>query len=211
MTKYIIYKHTSPNGKIYIGMTSQKPQKRWQNGKAYKENEYFNRAIKKYGWNNFKHEILKENLSKEEAEKLEIYLINVEYKSNIRKNGYNIEYGGCHKGKTSEETKRKISKANKGKHNSPSTEFRKGHITIITEDIKEKISKANKGKHMSKRTEFKKGHKPLNCKMIRCIETNEIYKSIKEASLKTNASASSINKVCKGTRLTANKLHWEYV
>jgi len=30
---YCVYKHTSPNGKMYIGMTGQNPEKRWGKGK----------------------------------------------------------------------------------------------------------------------------------------------------------------------------------
>lgn len=33
--KWCVYIHTSPSGKKYIGITSQNPQKRWQNGKGY--------------------------------------------------------------------------------------------------------------------------------------------------------------------------------
>lgn len=207
---YCIYKHTTPNDKVYIGMTCQEPNKRWRNGKAYKENKHFNNAISKYGWKNIRHEILYSNLTKEEAEQKEIELIK-QYKSNERKYGYNIEYGGCHNGKTSEETKLKISKANKGKHNSPQTEFKKGHITIISEEAKKRMSKERKGKHTSIKTEFKKGHKPLNAKAVLCVETNIIYSNIKEASKNTNAMVSHISEVCKGKRKSAGKLHWKYV
>ena len=68
---YCVYKHTCiKNGKIYIGITKTSPKRRWINGSGYKHNEYFYRAIKKYGWNKgFVHEILFEKLSKDEAEK----------------------------------------------------------------------------------------------------------------------------------------------
>lgn len=211
MNDYKVYIHIFPNNKVYIGMTCQKPKKRWNNGKSYTENKYMKNAINKYGWKNIKHEIVATNMTKEEAEKLEIYLINKKYKSNNRKYGYNIEYGGCHNGKTSEETKLKISKANKGKHNSPQTEFKKGHITIISEKAKKRMSKERKGKHVSIKTEFKKGHKPLNAKAVLCVETNIIYNSIKEASKHTNIIASHISEVCSGKRKSAGKMHWKYI
>lgn len=72
---YKVYCHISPNNKVYIGITQQEPKQRWQGGKGYKENQYFYRAIQKYGWDNFQHEILFENLTKQEAEKKEIELI----------------------------------------------------------------------------------------------------------------------------------------
>lgn len=208
---YSVYKHTCPNNKVYIGMTCQIPKKRWQNGKSYKGNNHFNNAINKYGWKNIKHEIIDCNLTKEEAEKLEIYLINFVYNSNNRDFGYNIEYGGCHHGKTSKETKKKLSISHKGLHNSPNTEFKKGHITIVTKEMKQKISEKNKGKHASIETEFKKGHKPLNAKKIICVETKIIYNSIKEASRKTKIMDCHICEVCKGKRKSAGNLHWEYV
>lgn len=55
---YCVYKHTSPSNKVYIGITSQEPERRWKNGNGYKKNLYFTKAIKKYGWDNFAHEIL---------------------------------------------------------------------------------------------------------------------------------------------------------
>ena len=67
--KCCVYKHTSPSGKVYIGITKQKPEKRWGNGKNYAQNEYFFAAILKYGWGNFTHEIIADGLTREEAEK----------------------------------------------------------------------------------------------------------------------------------------------
>ena len=32
---YCVYIHTAPNGKMYIGQTSQKPEARWNNGRGY--------------------------------------------------------------------------------------------------------------------------------------------------------------------------------
>lgn len=113
---YTVYKHTCPNGKVYIGITSSKPETRWGNGKKYVPNNYFFRAIQKYGWNNIKHEILFSGLTKEEACQKEKELIE-KSKSNNRKYGYNLSVGGeigslgCTR---SEETKKMLSDANKG-------------------------------------------------------------------------------------------------
>ena len=49
---YTVYKHITPSGKVYIGITSIKPDKRWNRGKGYKDNIYFSNAINKYGWDN---------------------------------------------------------------------------------------------------------------------------------------------------------------
>lgn len=37
MKSYTVYKHTSPSGKVYIGITCRKPEYRWNHGKGYKE------------------------------------------------------------------------------------------------------------------------------------------------------------------------------
>lgn len=90
---YIVYMHTCPNGKTYVGITQQEAKRRWNNGRGYIGNEYFTRAIKKYGWANIKHEILFENLTKQEAAEKEIELIAMN-KSDDRRYGYNQNKGG---------------------------------------------------------------------------------------------------------------------
>ena len=90
---YCVYKHTSPSGKVYIGMTCQKPEQRWQNGSGYKNNQHFNRAIQKYGWSSFEHEVLFIGLTKENAANKEKELIGL-YNSNNPLYGYNISSGG---------------------------------------------------------------------------------------------------------------------
>lgn len=49
MKEFIIYKHTTPSNKVYIGITSQtKINRRWQNGYGYRSNKHFFNAILKY-------------------------------------------------------------------------------------------------------------------------------------------------------------------
>ena len=92
--KYLIYKHTSPSGKIYIGQTCTSCNKRWGlSGNKYSDSPHFYRAIQKYGWNNFKHEILYIDLTLQEANYLERYLI-LYYESYNQDKGYNISLGG---------------------------------------------------------------------------------------------------------------------
>ena len=92
-SKYTVYKHTNKeNGKVYIGITSQAVERRWQNGIGYART-YFGNAIQKYGWDGFDHEVLLTGLDKETACRMEIELI-AAYKSNDREHGYNIAEGG---------------------------------------------------------------------------------------------------------------------
>lgn len=172
---YTVYKHIFPNNKIYIGITSKKPEIRWNKGKGYKLCPLMNKAIQKYGWNNVKHEILFTNLTKKQAEEKEIQLIK-EYKCNNRKYGYNIENGGNCCGTHSEETKRKIGAKSKGNKYRLGRHISKEHIQklhegrmkkyketgsygykgyMYTEEYKNKISKALTGIKRSKETKKK--------------------------------------------------------
>lgn len=93
MKKYVVYKHTNRiNGKVYIGITRQDLNKRWQNGYGYM-GTYFWNAVQKYGWDNFDHEILLSGLTKEEACEEEKRLI-AEYQAQDKEHGYNIMEGG---------------------------------------------------------------------------------------------------------------------
>lgn len=113
--KWIVYKHTSPSNKVYIGITSMGPKQRWANGLGYRTQTVMWRAIQKYGWDNFKHDILESDLSYDEAIEKEKYYIE-KFKSNCKKYnkpsmGYNMDDGGNtgHSNPISDETKKKIS------------------------------------------------------------------------------------------------------
>lgn len=114
MGSYSVYKHTLPkeisgkdNDMVYIGITGYEPKKRWSNGFGYKNNLYFWRAIQKYNWSNFLHEILFENLTQEEAGQKEIELIK-KYKSNQIQFGYNLQSGGTSGYVYTDEAKQKM-------------------------------------------------------------------------------------------------------
>ena len=92
MNNYIVYKHTFPDNKVYIGITNNKPNIRWKNGFGYQNQSNMFNAIVKFGWINIKHEILYNNLTKIQAERLETQLISI-YKSNQKEYGYNTYYG----------------------------------------------------------------------------------------------------------------------
>ena len=175
---FIVYKHTTPSNKVYIGITSQQKEKRWAYGFGYKENKYFYRAIKKYGWNNIKHEILYEHLTKEQAIHKEIDLIK-KYDSMNHEKGYNLTKGGDGNFgvKFTEERKRNISKAKIGHKVSEETKQKirekisgENHWNYgkhLKEETKKKISKARKGvkfteEHKKHMCLWEKGHIPWN-------------------------------------------------
>lgn len=127
---YCVYKHTSPSGKNYIGLTCQGMHRRARNGEGYKECAAFYNAIKKYGWDNFSHEVLEDGLSFDEACEKERYYIAM-YKSLTSQNGYNLENGGRVSTAVSEETKKKISQTLTGRKGTP-----------LSDETKKRISKA---------------------------------------------------------------------
>lgn len=141
---YRVYKHTSPSGKVYIGVTKQKPHLRWQNGLGYRSQEYFYRAILKYGWDNFKHEIVYETESYEDANNKEIELI-ATYKSTDKDYGYNIESGGNLKKTVSERTKLKL----RNHHTTPE------HLKLVSQINAKRWSKPEEHLKMSARTSGK--------------------------------------------------------
>lgn len=109
---YCIYVHiNNANGKIYVGQTCQEPNRRWKGGSGYEKCPLFYRAIQKYGWDGFEHEIIASNLTKEEADNFEKILISKLQTTNPSF-GYNLSSGGSGtSGAKSAETKEKISKS----------------------------------------------------------------------------------------------------
>ena len=90
-----------------------------------------------------------------------------------------------------EETKQKMSEAQKGE---------KGYWygKNISEETKRKIGEANRGENNKR------------CRAVKCIETNKIYFSAKNAQDSTGCRANTITACCKGKRKTCGGYHWEY-
>lgn len=223
---YTIYIHINKiNNKVYIGQTSQIPQKRWDNGKGYQTSSKFYNAILKYGWDNFEHKILFTNLSLEQANSKQQQLIQY-YHSTEDQYGYNLTSGGTNF-KHSEQTKRKIGQSNhisqQGKQWSQyqrqiiSQKF-KGQGNPFygkhhTEQTKKKISQSMKGKNVGSSHPFYGKHhtqeslqkisqsrKGKGGKKIRCINTGQIFNTMMDAARWCGLkNASSIGQVCNKT------------
>jgi group I intron endonuclease len=217
--KFVVYMHTSPSNKRYIGITSTDVRRRWQNGFGYRNNPHFFNAIMKYGWENFTHDILFENIPQESACEIEQQLIK-KYKTNNSQFGYNRSFGGenPHNGEVSRETRQKIRNARLGSHHTPETieKLRIIHTGLKHSEVsKRKMSESKKG---SKNGMYgKKGGETQKnavrkkiCKPVICIETQTIYPSIKDAERMTGICDSGIHAVCKRQRATAGGYHWEY-
>lgn len=146
---YIVYKHTFPNGKVYIGITKNNENRRWQYGNGYRKQPLIYRAIKKYKWENIKHDIIYKNLSKIEAEQKEIELIKY-YKSTTLKFGYNVDNGGNCCGTHSKKTIEKIRNSQLGEKNhmyGKKGELCPAYGKKLSAETKEKLRKINLGKH----------------------------------------------------------------
>lgn len=87
----LIFMYISLNGKVYVGQTCNLSERWRNNGKNYFNSIKFYNAIKKYGWDNFTHEVVYSNLNKQAADKLEKELI---HKYNSIEEGYNLKEGG---------------------------------------------------------------------------------------------------------------------
>lgn len=205
---YTVYMHVTPSGKRYIGITSRKPEYRWNYGKAYDGNLHFFNAIQKYGWNNIKHIIIGQNLAKDYACKLEQELIK-KYDTTDYLKGYNHSIGGECGGLGvcfTEERKRKIGIAHKGMRH--------------TDDAKRRMSKGHLGKPTwNKGRSWDEREREIFCiaqksrKPVKCIETGVIYNSIGDASRKTGINQCSIKDCCNKRKYhkSAGGYHWEHV
>lgn len=224
---WYIYKHTSPSGKVYIGITHLKPIYRWNNGKGYVANNHFYNAICKYGWDAFKHEIIETVETEKDAVRREAELI-AHYDSANTLHGYNVALGGHYQ---SEESRRKIGETRKargytsptlGKHLSEETrrkisEATMGRKVVVTKEWAENIRRSKLGE---KNPNF--GKRPSEEQIAAHVERCSIpvirisedgkteYKSAAEAQRLTGVCSTNICRVCNGERKTAGGFVWEY-
>ena len=210
MKEYCIYLHRNKiNGKVYIGQTCQKPEKRWNYGYGYKNCPRFYSAIVSYGWSNFEHIILENNLTSDEANEKEQYYIK-KYNSQNPDLGYNLTEGGSSLSeywKTPEH--RELQSQNKKLYFKEHPD-KKIENDMHLKEIAQKSAKIRSEK-MKENYANQGGLFHLNesrKKRIKCIETNEIFTSLSEASKKYNISVGNISSVIHGKRKSAGGYHW---
>lgn len=224
--KFTIYLHRCPNGKCYVGMTSQDIFRRWRNGLGYKNNKDFYPDIEKYGWDNIEHIVIEEKLSREDACESEKY--NIKKYNCIYPNGYNLSIGGdvsyiSERGRIrlSEIAKRRVGEKNPfyRRHHTENTKIiisKKANERYKAKEIQEKISLSLK--------EYYKTHD--NPKKGKAISNNQrayidskkekinqydiygsyiqTFNSLTEISIKYNISVSSIIQSIKRDGLSSN-------
>lgn len=218
---FCIYKHTNLiNNKVYIGQTSQSPERRWrQGGTGYKDSPRFWQAIQHYGWDNFSHEILQTNLTQQKANIKEKYWISF-YNSMDQKYGYNLTPGGDNYMKelwANEKYREKMiesfKRARKKSWEDP--KFREE----VQKRLLNGVAKAwNDPDWRAKRIQNITGSKNPNAKAVVNKQTGLIFLTIKQAAEWSGlASISGIGQCCRGKQKSAGHhpqtgipLHWEW-
>lgn len=226
MGQYTVYKHTGPTGKVYIGITRDKPQHRWKGGHGYENNVHFFRAIQRYGWEAFRHEILLTGLTEEQAIQKERELIAL-YDSTNPAKGYNRDPGG---GVRSPETSAKISTALAGvplskERRQRMSEQRRGRP--LPEGVREKISASHRSNpkvqdHIRALNRSRAGAPKSEAhrrriaesqprrRRVKNLDTGEVFESMRDAAASCYGSHSNIVNVCTGKRPTAYGYRWAY-
>ena len=211
---WVIYKHTSPSGKCYIGQTLQKPEIRWGKGKNYSRAFKFGRAIDRYGWENFTHEILESNiLTAEQANIREMYYIDL-FDSYV--NGYNSTKGG-HDGEFLGNKVYQVGVDKKIIKVYPSAAEAERQTGILAQNIGACLL----GTHITAGGYYwVNGSVDINTwnpakskkeRPVLCVETKKVYSSITEASKNTGIGLSGIAKCAAREAISAGDLHWCYV
>ena len=197
---FTIYRHVSPIDRVYVGITSQDVETRWRHGDNYRNSTYFKRAIRKYGWKNFKHEILFTNVEEERAKRLEIELIRHYKGLGI---SYNLTNGG--------------DGTNGYHHTNEYKQFKSQQMKefFSTEKGKEicaKGGKTNLGKKYNRKSGFTKGDYQVRTVCQYSLEGVLLnkFKSVSDASRKTGANNCQIGKCLRGKAITAKNFIWRY-
>lgn len=236
--KWIVYLYTCKvNGKKYVGKTCNKygMKGRAKNGKGYQKGAFRN-AIDKYGWDNFTGEVLKENLSVDEANYWETYYIRKyrTWTSYADCNGYNLTEGGDGGEmlgyRHTDITKEKISNYFKGRfvgELNPMYGIHNNHICDedghLPKEIRDKLSITMK-KRFKNDKEYAARMQSYNEEKMRAVNQYDLkgnfikqFKSRNEAYQETGICPATIHKVC--TRLiskngslsrTAGGFQWRF-
>lgn len=212
MNNNMVYCHINKiNGKRYIGITKRSLKERCgANGVDYKNSTRFYNAIQKYGWDNFNHIILEENLTRKQASEREQYYINL-YNTTDDRYGYNITSGGDDnfiRNPLTEEQKQFVSETTKKAMNEPK---RRAHMLEVykSDDWIKKNSHSAKVQWVT--TNLKTKVQEANGHKVKCIETGKQYMSVLEASKDTGISRYKISQSCKIENYITDGTHWQFI
>lgn len=178
--EFVVYSLSFPNGKFYIGQTTQRLGNRISEhcSSINKKKRCFklSNAIKKY--KTFKVSILQKCSNVSQLNSFEAFYIRLFDSIN---DGYNVDCGGNNK-RLTDERKKQISISSSGRHCSQETRKKMSDWQIgkrLSDETKAKISNANKGKTASDSARLNQ-RIATGCKLL-CVEDDIIFNSFREA------------------------------
>ena len=206
---YTVYKLTSPTGKIYIGFTGRRPERRWNSGYGYQYSVILYGDIVKFGWAAFSKEIVCEKLTKEGAENIEKQLVDLLDTRNPFKD-YNVFTGGARKGSVASNAAKKRMRITKIKMFQSDSDY----VAKISKTCKERYASPEYRAALSKRAKdyiARTGDNTFRSPIpVICIETGKEYPSMSVAEKELGISHRGISKVCNGIKCSAGGLHWRF-
>lgn len=200
---WTVYEHVNKsNGKKYVGITSQTLKNRFgKNGSGYLQCPKFYNAIKKYGWDGFDHNIIKENITEDEAKKLEIKIIK-DLNLQDDKYGYNMSSGGDGVSgvQCTEETKEKLRQAYYNMSPESKQKLLTSRIGIkLSQNHKNNIGKGNKGKGTKKVCQYSKEGKFI-----------KVWNSLTEIHDELKIGIGEISSCCHGVDKQTGGYQWRF-
>ena len=200
------------NSKKYIGLTKDIARRKREHYNLLRNNKHENRHLQ-FAWNlygeeNFRFYVIEKCPIQMLSDKEKYYI--AKYKSNSEQYGYNIESGGINRETTSDETRRKLSEALKGR--------------VLSDDHRKRIGQALAGREFSNESREKMrsakigkmdGEKHPRHRPIYCPELNQSFWGAKEAEDLYGIDRTYISVCLSGKQksagkhpVTGEKLHW---
>ena len=223
----IVYLITNKvNGKQYVGQTIRSLEERWKDHCRVRDENYFHRAIRKYGPENFSLEIIDTAETDEELDEKEIFWI--KELNTLFPNGYNLKEGGD------------VSMRGRLGINNPKSrllyQFRLDGSLVNgyygAGDASRRTGYGNNAIIRSLRhgfpltgecvwmyadeftvprlAELIDNYRGKRWKSVVCIETGEVFNSMTEAARKYDTYPNSISACCAGRLKTTGGKHWRY-
>lgn len=207
----LIYKATNLiNNKVYIGQTHKTLEERIKRHKNdyQRRDSYFYRAIRKYGWENFKWEVIDDSaITDEELNKLEKYYIKMYNSFDNKDKGYNSTSGADHNYKLTEEECLKRSLRVRGEKNPMYGKPGIWKGKHFSKEHKQHLSEALKGRPAP----WAKGKNHWCATAVINLNTGEIFDTLKQAAEAYSIDYNTISKMLKGQIKNTKGYKWAKV
>lgn len=214
------------NGKQYVGQTIRPLRERWRDHCRVKDDNYFHRAIRKYGADSFRLEVIDTAKSVEELDRKEIFWI--KELNTLYPGGYNLKIGGDasmrgrfgmfnpkakiiyqftldgamvngYYGVGDAARRTGISQSGIGRSAKRGDVLAGGCVWLWhSDDMWEQL--------IHRIDNYTGGRK----QPVVCVETGEVFQSASDAARKYGTIASSVLSCCSGRLKTTAKKHWKY-